>query len=116
MSKRKTSLIAAALASALLIGSPLALADDHRKPFGPRDMEKMCEQFRDGKGAFNMEKRKERMEERRAEARKRHEEMADRLKLTPEQREIWDEVFKERQKESEKRANRWQEKMEKFCE
>lgn len=116
MSKRKTSLIAAALASALLIGSPLAMADHHRKAFGPKDMQQMCEQFRDGKGAFNMEKRKERMEERRAEARKRQEEMADRLKLTPEQRKIWDEIHQERQRESEKRARRWQEKMEKFCE
>jgi len=116
MNKRKTSLIAAALTSALLIGSPLALADQHRKSFGPRDMDKMCEQYREGKGAFDSEKRKERMEERREEARKHHEEMADRLKLTPEQREIWDEIFEERRKESEKRANRWREKMEKFCE
>lgn len=54
MIKYKTSLIAAsALASALLIGSPLALADHHGKPpFGERpDMDKMCEQFREGHGA-----------------------------------------------------------------
>jgi hypothetical protein len=114
----KTSLIAAsALASALLIGSPLALADHHGKPpFGERpDMDKMCEQFREGTGPFDPDAREKRMAEHRAEAEKYQEEMAKRLKLTEEQRKIWDEIHQERREKFKERAEHWKEKLEKRC-
>ncbi len=51
------------LASVLLSASPFVLADDHKD--GPRDkpnMEKMCEQFKEGKGPFDRKERQEKRE------------------------------------------------------
>jgi len=110
MNKRKSSVITAGLlASVLLSASPFALADDHKD--GPRDkpnMEKMCEQFKEGKGPFDRKERQEKME-------KRQNEIADRLKLDKEQRKIWDEIHQEQREKHEKRMEKWKEKMEKRC-
>ena len=99
--------IASTFLAAALLASPLAMASeyggqqgDHHR--GKHNKAEMCEKMRDGKGRFNHEKRQEKWEEHRAE-------MADRLQLTDEQREIWNEIHKER-------MEKWQEKMEKRCE
>ncbi|SFM93287.1 hypothetical protein [Marinobacter pelagius] len=117
MKKSRVSLIAAsALATALLASSPQAFAGNHGKDYnGKGDMTELCEQFREGKGKFSPENRKARMEERRAEADKRHAAMADRLELTGEQRKVWDEIRQERREKHEQRAARWQEKMAERC-
>lgn len=111
MKTRTRSILAAgALASALFMSSHALMADDHGKTHrGDRqDVEKMCEDFQEGKGKFNREERKQQMTERR-------EAMAERLKLNDEQREIWNEIHEERQEKHEKRMKKWQEKMEKRC-
>lgn len=110
MIKRKSSVITAGLlASVLLSASPFALADDQKDaPRGKPNMEKMCEQFKEGKGPFDRKDRQEQME-------KRHNEMADRLKLDKEQRKIWDEIHQEQREKHEKRMKKWKEKMEKRC-
>ena len=94
--------IATGLLAAALLASPLAFASDHGKHHGGKhDKAEMCEQMREGKGWSNDEKRREKWEEHRAE-------MADRLKLTDEQREIWDEIHEEK-------MEKWQQKMQKHC-
>jgi Spy/CpxP family protein refolding chaperone len=100
----KTSILATGVLMATLIAaSPAAMADNHgkHKQGGKWDKQEMCENFREGKGPFNRE-------ERRAE-------MADRLKLTDEQREIWQEIHQERQQKHQQRMEQWQEKMEQRC-
>ncbi|MCK7546793.1 hypothetical protein ACFQGA_07415 [Marinobacter koreensis] len=117
MNRRKLSTMAAgALASALLIASPLALADHHGKDaYGKRDMSQVCEDFREGTGKFSPEARQERREKYRAEADKRHAEMADRLKLDKEQRKVWDEMQMERRQQHEARAEKWRERLAERC-
>ncbi len=108
MNKRKTSMITAGLlASVLLSASPFALAEHHGDRDKP-DMEKMCEQYKEGKGPFDREERQEKME-------KRQNDMADRLKLDKEQRKIWNEIHQEQREKHEKRMKKWKEKMEKRC-
>ncbi|WP_323751371.1 hypothetical protein [Marinobacter sp.] len=113
--KAHTSVMTAGvLMAALFASSPAAFAHDHEGEGhheGKRDKKEMCEDFREGKGKFSKEHREERqekMQEHRAE-------MADRLKLTGEQRVIWSDIHDERQKKHEKRMKKWQEKMEKRC-
>lgn len=111
MNPRKTSLIAAGiLGSALLAASPFALADHHKgdKHHGKPSMEEMCEHFRAGTGPFDREERQQKRAEHRAD-------MAERLKLNDEQREIWAEIHEERQEKHEKSHARMQAKMEKRC-
>lgn len=120
MNKRKHSIIAAGIvASALITATPFALADHHGGEYsgeehrsnhhGKHDMEKMCEDFREGKGRFDQEERSARRDAKRAE-------MAERLKLNVEQREIWDQIHEERREQHEQRMAKWQEKLEKRCE
>ena len=110
--KRNASLITAGLLAATLFAtSPAVLADNHGKHQdrgGKWDKKELCKNFREGKDTFNREERLEAMTERRAE-------MADRLKLTDEQREIWAEMHAERQEKYQERMQQWQEKMEKRC-
>jgi len=109
--KRNASVITAGLlTAALMAASPFALADHHgkNKQGGKWDKQEMCENFREGKGPFNREERREAMEERRAE-------MADRLKLTDEQREIWAQMHAEQREKYQQRMQQWQEKMEQRC-
>ncbi|MCM0612830.1 hypothetical protein KFJ24_10150 [Marinobacter sediminum] len=120
MNKRKHSIIAAGiLASALITATPFALANHHGGEYsgkehrsnhhGKHDMEQMCEDFREGKGRFDQEERRAKMEARRTE-------MADRLKLNDEQREIWNQIHEERREKNQSRMEKWQEKLEKRCE
>lgn len=112
--KTRTSLLTAgALMAAMFAASPVALADNHGKRQNDDrwDKQEMCENFREGKGKFSAEYR----EERQAEMQKYRAEMADRLKLTDEQREIWDEIHQERQQKQQERMGKWQQKMEKRC-
>lgn len=114
--KAKTSLLTAGvLMAAMFAASPAAMAQDQgmKKQGGKWDQKEMCENFREGKGKgkFSAEYR----EERQAEMQKYRAEMADRLKLTDEQREIWDEIHQERQQKQQERMGKWQQKMEKRC-
>ncbi|WP_420389256.1 hypothetical protein [Marinobacter sp.] len=102
--------IAGALIAAAFFTSPMAMASDHGDHHrGKHDIAEMCENMREGKGRFNDEKRQEKLDEHRNE-------MANRLKLTAEQREIWDDIHEERREKRRARMEKWQEKMEKRCE
>src|SRR5690554_5274075 len=114
--KAKTSLLTAGvLMAAMFAASPAAMAQGQgqgmKQQGGKWDQKEMCENFREGKGKFSAEYR----EERRAEMQKYRSEMADRLKLNDEQREIWDEIHQERQQKQQERMGKWQQKMEKRC-
>lgn len=107
----KTSILATGVLMATLIAaSPAAMADNHgkHKQGGKWDKQEMCENFREGKGPFNREERQQEMQQYRAE-------IADRLKLDEEQREIWQEIHQERQQKHQQRMEQWQEKMEQRC-
>ncbi len=107
----KTSILATGVLMATLIAiSPAAMAESNGKykHGGMRDKQEMCENFREGQGPLNREERQREMQQYRAE-------MADRLKLTEEQREIWQEIHQERQQKHQQRMDQWQEKMEQRC-
>ena len=108
MNKRSNSIITAGLlASVLLAASPFALADHHgdrKGHHGKQDMAEMCEDFREGKGRFDQEKR----EQRRAE-------MAERLQLTDEQLEIWADIHEEHREKHEQRREKMKEKIQERC-
>ncbi|MEO9522344.1 hypothetical protein [Marinobacter alexandrii] len=112
MNKRSNSIITAGLlASVLLAASPFALADHHgdrKGHHGKQDMAEMCEDFREGKGRFDQDKRHEKREQRRAE-------MAERLQLTDEQLEIWADIREEHQEKHEQRREKMKEKMQERC-
>ena len=110
MKAKTTLLTAGVLMASLMAASPAVLAERHGKHHqnGKWDKQEMCENLREGKGPFNRE-------ERQAEREKYRAEMADRLKLNEEQRQIWAEIHQERQAKQEKRMNQWQEKMQERC-
>ncbi|BFN13463.1 hypothetical protein Q672_03295 [Marinobacter sp. EVN1] len=110
MKVKTTLLTAGVLVASLMAASPAVLAERHGKhnQNGKWDKQELCENFREGKGPFNRE-------ERRAERETYRAEMADRLKLNEEQRQIWAEIHQERQAKQEKRMNQWQEKMQQRC-
>ena len=102
--------IASALIAATLLTSPMAMASDHGEHHrGKHDKAEMCENMREGKGWFNDEKRQAKWAEHRND-------MADRLKLSDEQREIWDEIDEERQEKHSAKMEKRKEKMEERCE
>jgi len=105
-------LMASAVFAAAMLAAPMAMASDHGEHHGEHhgkyDKTEMCEKMREGKGWFNDEKRQEKWEEHRAE-------MADRLKLTDEQREIWDDIHEENMEKRSARMEKWQKKMKKRC-
>lgn len=114
MNTRKNSIISAGiLASALLAASPFALANHHGNDkqgghHGKPDMEGLCKNFREGKGRFDHEERQARMDAHWSE-------MAERLELTEEQLETWEEIRQEKLEKHEQRRAKWQEKLEKRC-
>jgi len=115
MNTRKSSTIAAGLlASTLFVVSPVLMAGNQSSHHGDgqygdqRNITELCENLREGKGHFNKT-------ERQAEMIKRREAMAERLKLTEEQRGIWNEIHGERRQKHEKRMGKWQDKMKKRC-
>ena len=120
MATTKRSLItAAALTSALLAASPFALAHQHGDgEHGKRDMAQMCEQYKAGTGKFSpeaKEARQAKMEQWRAKADARHDEMAKRLKLSDEQRQIWDQMQAEQRQKRQERMAAWKAKMAERC-
>lgn len=112
MTTRKNGIISAGiLAAAFITMSPVALAGNHGADHHRHDkqsMEKMCSDLQKGEGRFNQEDRIAKMDKRRAD-------MAERLKLNDEQRQIWKEIHNERQAEHKKRMDKWQEKLEDRC-
>jgi hypothetical protein len=109
-SRTRSFLATGALVSALFMASPYLMADEHhKKHHGDRkDIAQMCEDFKAGKGRFDKQERREKMQEHQAE-------LADRLKLDDEQREIWKQIHDERREKHEKRAAKFHEKLEKRC-
>lgn len=94
-----------ALLATTVLASPLALANHHGeghrgdRPHGKPPAE-ACDRLRAGEAPFDDDRReafRERMDQ-------RHDEIAQRLQLTAEQREIWDDL------RDEQRA-KWQERM-----
>ena len=110
MKAQTTLLTAGVLIASLMAASPAALAHGHDKhpKKGKWDKHELCEDFREGKGPFNYEKRQ-------AERAKHLEEMAKRLKLDNEQRKIWNEIHEERKAKHEKRMKQLHKKMQERC-
>ncbi|GGC58708.1 hypothetical protein [Marinobacter halophilus] len=109
--KAKASLLTAGvLMASLLAASPAVLADHHGKKHhaSKADRQELCENMREGKGHYYSEERRAEMEKHRAD-------MAARLQLNEDQREIWKEIHQERQQKHEERMGKWQQKMEKRC-
>ncbi|OEY65310.1 hypothetical protein [Marinobacter sp. X15-166B] len=96
------------LVTAALLSSSLALADHHGGYKGKRHHGDVCAHMKEGKGKFDRDAMRAKMEA-------RHNEIAERLSLTSEQRNIWDEIHQERQAAWEKRMQQMQERMEKRC-
>lgn len=113
MKATSSLLTAGVLMAAMFAASPAAMAQKQgmNQQDGKWDQKEMCENFREGKGRFSPEYR----EERQAKMQEYRAEMADRLKLTDEQREIWSEIHQERQQHQQDRMGKWQQKMEKRC-
>ncbi len=109
-SKTSTKAITALMASVLLTTGSLALADHHggKRGHGHHDKEEMCQHFREGTGPFDHEQRREKMQQ-------HHEDIAERLQLSAEQRAIWDDIRDERQAKHQKRHARMHEKMQERC-
>lgn len=95
------------LVSAALLASPLAMAAP-QDSYGGKRYHGNCEQMKSGKMNFDREDVRRKMTA-------RHNEIADRLQLTDEQRKVWDEIQQERQAEWKKRMQQKQERMEKHC-
>ncbi|HLV78545.1 MAG TPA: hypothetical protein VKY53_11525 [Marinobacter sp.] len=112
--KAKTSLMTAGLLTAALITtSPVALAEkqDRRGHDGHWNKQDLCENLREGKNLFNAE----RLEARKARMEKHRSDVAERLKLSDEQREIWAEIHQERDQKHQERLLKWKEKAERRC-
>lgn len=114
MIKSKASaMMTGTLLLAVLTASPLAMAgkqDGHHQGYhGKQPSAEMCEQMREGKGRFHHEGFRKEME-------KYHAEMADRLDLSEEQREIWNDIHEERREKRAEKMEKWHEKMQKRCE
>lgn len=108
MKTLKTGLFTSALISAALLASPLAMADHHgdrEGHHGKRHHGDVCEKMESG----DWQEKREAMREK---ADQRHEDMAERLQLTSEQREIWDEMRDERRERFEDRLEHMKERCE----
>lgn len=105
-----TRLIAPALLCSAILAAPAAYADQHGRGDHPRmSPEEMCQQLQSGEPRFNREERHERMEARWAE-------MADRLELTDEQRQTWDQIHEEQKQEWQQRHEERRARMMERCE
>lgn len=111
MNAKTALLTTGVLLTTLMAASPAAFADRYGKHErdGTWNKQEMCENARQGKGPFNHEARKAEREQYRAD-------MADRLKLTKEQRETWNQIHKERQEQQTERMAKWQKNMQERCE
>lgn len=101
----KNGLITSTLISAVLLASPLAMADHHGDRDGKRHHRDICEKI-------DSSEWQEKREEMRAKFDDRHEEIADRLELTDEQRVTWDEIQEERRQKYQERMDDIQERCE----
>lgn len=105
---KSTGIVASTLLAAALLASPLAMAHDHGDRNGPHGKSRygdICEKMERG----DWEERREAMREK---ANERHEEMAGRLQLTDEQREIWDQIRDERRQDHQERFEKLKERCE----
>jgi Spy/CpxP family protein refolding chaperone len=105
--RKTTTTLTAALISATLLASPFAFAGDKGKDErgygGKRNQAEVCERFENG----DWESKRQQYREKAGE---RHEQMAERLKLTDEQREIWNEIRSERQQKHQRRFEKMKER------
>lgn len=105
---KHTGLVTSTLVSAALLASPLAFAGDkdHKDGHhGKRHHAELCEKV--NSGDFD-----EKREKYRQKHNKHHEEVADRLELTEEQRETWDEIREERHQKHQQKMEKLQERCE----
>lgn len=106
---KNSALFASAFLTAALIASPLAMADsqDRRGHQGDRDGKRnysqLCERISQGESRPGHAGVRERMQQ-------RHEQMAERLQLTDEQRVIWQEIQDERREQAKERFERLKER------
>lgn len=106
-----SGLIATTLLSATLLASPMLFAGSQGDREGAPRHERLCQDFREGSGKFSDEARKER----RQKYEQRRAEIADRLELTPEQREIWKQIHEEDKARRDERKQHWHQKMKERC-
>ena len=102
----RTLPLTAALVSALMLASPFALADHHDRGTHHKhkmDRASLCEKLESG----DWEDKRDQFREK---AQKHHEEVAERLQLTDEQREIWDEIQAERHEKHKQRLEAMKER------
>lgn len=103
---KTTGLITSALVSAALLASPLAMADHHGDrdgPHGKRHHGDFCERMDSPEWEAKRDEMREKFQE-------RHEDIADRLELTDEQRVTWDEIRDERKEKHEERMEKMKER------
>ncbi len=104
MTTRKSGFMSAGLlAVALIATSPLTLAGNPGPDYKRPSMDQMCKNMQEGKGRASQEERRARMDKRQAD-------MAERLKLNEEQRQIWNQIHEERRAEHKQRSDKWKEK------
>lgn len=108
MKTRQSVRIAAALMTcALLSTAPLAMAQSNDKSHGKHQrMQEQCEQMNSTDMQARRAQHQQKMMERRSE-------MADRLKLSDEQREIWNDIHQERQQQMQKKMEKQQKRCDK---
>ncbi len=100
----RTLPLTAALISALMLTSPFALADHDRGAHKHKmDRAALCEKLESG----DWEHKRDQFREK---AQKHHDEVADRLQLTDEQREVWDEIQAERHEKHKQRLDAMKER------
>ncbi|SDW36308.1 Spy/CpxP family protein refolding chaperone [Marinobacter mobilis] len=109
-SNKLTRFLAPALLCSAILAAPAAYADRHGQGDHPRlSPEQMCERLQSGDPRFDREERHERREARWAE-------MADRLALTDEQRQTWDEIHQEQKQEWQQRHEERRARLMERCE
>lgn len=103
-----TKLLLSALVSASLLASPMVLADHHGGERGKHDTKTLCEKLEKNDGKWDHEKHQ-------AKLQKRFDTMAERLELTAEQRETWDQIQAEMKAKRAEKMEQWKARMAERC-
>lgn len=102
-----------ALCSAALLASPMAFAGHHGHGDHSRGKPsaETCERFQDGREG----RHQQRWQQHRERMNERHAEVAERLELTPAQRQTWDTIRDEQQAKWQERMAERQDRMRERC-
>ena len=107
--RQPVRIVTALFTCALLSTASLAMAQsDEKSQDRHQRMQEQCERM----NSTDMQKRQEHHQKNRME---RHNETADRLQLSDEQREIWNEMHKERQQQMAKKMEKHQKRCNKMA-